>query len=146
MITAKKARALAMDDLNRWEKIRKEMLEGKLYHNCYSQLVYGLDEEIKERAKQKKFVYSFSWVPHFSTTQALLANPSTQWFDYEEQVKIVNEALETMYKKLISKGYKVSHIKIQLSEDKARDIGKNIFREYGLIDFELRIKIDWNII
>lgn len=146
MITAKKARDLALGELNWWEKWRRNSNESTAIYNCSDHWYEKLKEKIETAAKRKEWSHTEELIPNFCSTSITGGSPKLHWFDYVEQINLAQEAVLNLKHKLESKGFRVDFNTIKMNKEEMSELKSRYFHTLGQVDIKFEITVDWKLI
>lgn len=146
MITAKKARDLALGELNWWEKWRRNSSEYSAVYNCYDHWYEDLKDTIEITAKKKEWEVVTDLFPNFHSTSITGGSPKLHWFDYTEQINLAQEAVLKLKHKLESKGFRVDFNTTKMNKEEMSELKNRYFHTLGQVDVKFEIIIDWKLI
>ena len=146
MITAKKARDLALGELNWWEKWRRNSNESTAIYNCSYHWFEYLTDQIERAAKNKEWSHTDELLPNFYSTNLIGGSPNLCWFDYAEQINLAQEAMFKLKQKIESKGFRVDFNTVKMSDSELNNRCTSFFHERGKVDIKFENTVDWKLI
>ena len=166
MITAKKARDLALGELNWWGRFIMKSAKTGAVKNCYDHWYSDLSEIIERVAKGGGLEITRNLVPDFreeiifetdpneeiifetDPNEEIIfeTDPNIEQISYTDQINMAQEAITKLVGKLQDKGFRVSFNTVVMDSEELDLYRCSAFHLIGKVDIKFEITVDWKLI